>query len=416
MDEIKDNLFVLTSVGQLRNICGFIDQYHAAENAAVVFYTVRNLGVVSNIKKELQGGYFKDVQYVRLPEKLLDESKSKSKVLYQRLENLIRDNGEKYKTKNLFLCMPNAHYSFLEKICKKNNISVNLIEEGLATYRIFLKEKDEKNHKIGAKDLRANVKRIFRSLYKVFASLIELFINLISLITRINILYYIRKLIDKPKKYKYGLISDFDSVYVCYPELMKSLNKHASNVQELKFNYKDEDIKFTSDEDEENILFINQKYGVRYKEHFPIVFSILQDMGGVKKVYFKFHPKEDPETFMEIFDEAKEKFPELEIITLDELSHVPAENLLNTNNITKIIALTSSSLFFSKKVKEDIETISIAEEYKKRCIQFGVIERRMTAFLDDYDNLMRLFPVEQFKSDKDTNSLSKLLEEENGAG
>ena len=416
-ESIKGNMFILTGVGQLRNIYGFIDQYNATDNIAVVFYTIQNLNVVNNIKSNMEEGYFTDIQYVQLPIKLLEEEKSKSKTVYNILENLVKHNKQEHNINNLFLCNADNYYVFFEKICKKNSVSINLLEEGLTTYRVYLEKNDQKYYKVRVKDLTKNLKKIFKRLYKVFEpiikfikSVVELFINIISFITRINLMYYIKNLRNKFRKYKYGLISKFDHIYVCYPKLMKVLNKDTKDVSKLKFNYKNENYKFVSDDDTENVLFINQKYGVRYKEHFLIVLSILQDM-GIKKIYFKFHPREKTKDFQETFNNAKEKFPEIEIITLKKLNHVPVENLINTNKITKIIALTSSSLFYSKLTKKDIETISIAKEYKKRCIQLGVIPKRMQTFLKDYDNLNRLFHSKQFEYNEITNSLSDIDKE-----
>lgn len=415
-ESIKGNMFILTGVGQLRNIYGFIDQYNATDNIAVVFYTIQNLNVVNNIKSNMEEGYFKDVQYVQLPIKLLQEEKSKSKKIYNIFEELIKSNIEENNIKNLFLCMANDHYSLFEKICRKRNVSINLLEEGLATYRIFLEENNKKYYKVGIKDLAKNLKKVWKKLYKVFEpiikllkAIVELIINLISFITRINWIYYINHVRNKIKKYKYSLISKFDNVYVCYPKLMKKLNKDTTNVKKLRFNYKDEKYKFTSGKDTENVLFINQKFGVRYKEHFVIVFSILKDM-GIKKVYIKFHPKEKTKDkdFIEIFEDAKAKFPEIEVITLNKLSHVPVENLINTNKITKLVGLTTSSLFYSKFVKKDLETISIAEEYEKRCVQLGVIKKRMKMFNQDFESFQRLFHVQQFDYQGVTNSLSDI--------
>ena len=237
----------------------------------------------------------------------------------------------------------------------------------------------------------------------VLKAIIDFFIMLISFIVRKNLSYSFDNFINKLRKYKYGVLTRIDNIYVCYPELIKKLNRKTKNVYHLDFNFKDENFIFTSPEDKENILFINQKYGIRYKEHFPIIFSIFKDM-GIKKVYIKFHPREDTESFKEIFETTKSLYPDIEVITLDDFTHIPVENLINSNRITKIIALTSSSLFYSKLVNKDVKTISIAEEYRKRCVKTGVIDKRMKVFLHDYDMIDKLFKIEQFEYNEDKNS------------
>ena len=403
MDNIDRNLFILTGVGQLRNITGFINQYNATNNFAIILYTEKNLDIVNNIQKAIEDAQFCEVQFVKLPNKLLDEKKEKSILIYNILMQQINKNIETNNIKNLFLCSFSNYYVFFEKIIRNKKVTINLLEEGLTTYRVYQEEIDKKNCKIKLTDILNKIKNIFKKFYIIIRpivlflkAIIELLITILSFICRINFIYYIRKAKKKMSKYKYGVIEKFDNTYVCYPELIKKLNKNIGQVHKLNLNYKDENVKFTSNDDKENVLFINQKYGIKYKDHFPIIFSIFRDM-GLKKVYIKFHPKEEMENFKEIFEEAKAQYPEIEIITLNEYNHIPVENLINSNNITKIIALTSSSLFYSKLVNDKLEVISIAEEYRKRCIKKAVSNKRMKAFLKDYEMMDRLFKIKQFE-------------------
>ena len=407
------NLFVLTGVGQLRNIMGFIKQYNATNNIAIILYTQRNLDIVANIEKQLDSKQFVSVQLVKLPNRLLEEERKKSIEIYNTLKEVVQQNIETYKINNLFLCSLSNYYSFFKDIIKGRGISINLLEEGLTTYRVYQEDNDQKEYKVSAKDVLSKIKKVFKKLYIIIKPIIvfikailELIITIFSFIFRKNIIYYIRKAIRKNKKYKYGLIEQFDDTYVCYPELIEKLNPKIGQVHKLDFNYNNEEVIFTSKEDKENILFINQKYGIRYKEHFPIIFSILQDM-GIRKIYMKFHPKEEMENFKEIFDETKAQYPDIEVITLNDYSHIPVENLINANNITEIIALTSSSLFYSKLVNDKIKIISIAEEYKNRCEKIGIPKKRLKAFLKDYEMISRLFPIEQYICDREQNDLSE---------
>lgn len=401
MKSIENNLFFLTGVGQLRNISGFIKEYNATNNVAVILYTQQNLNVVNHIKENMDESLFLEIQYVKLPVKLLEEKKSKSKIIYQTLEKTINHNIEKYHIKNVFLCSSSNYYSFIEQITK-NKTSLNLLEEGLTTYRVYQENNDERQKKYTLGDVFSVIKKVLKRLYIIFKpviklikSIIELVVVIISFITRINFIYYIKKFLNKSKKYKYGLITEFDNAYVCYPELLQKLNPKNKNVEKLQLNFENENVIFTNKQDKENILFINQKYGLRYKEHFDIIFSIFRDM-GIKKIYMKFHPKEDFDDFRDIYEESKSLYPDLQIITLENCEHIPVENLINRNNITKIVALTSSSLFYSKLVKEDIDVISIAEEYKKRWEDIALTAKEMQTFLHDYEMLDKLFNVEQY--------------------
>ena len=395
-NDIRGNLFFLTGVGQLRNIKGFINQYNAKNNIAVILYTEQNLDVVDNIKKSIDKKMFDDVQFIKLPNKVLIEKKEKSKEIYTLLENSINENKEKYNVRNLFLCSFTNYYIFFKTIIKDKEMAINLLEEGLSTYRLYLEDSEEKRRKISLQDILKDFKKMIKKFIAFIKSIIVFLITILSFICRVNLLYYLKELRRKINKCKYGLIHKFDNVYVCYPELIEKINSNIGPVKKLDFNYKDENVKFTSDQDKENVLFINQKYGIKYKDHFPIIFSILRDM-GIKKVYFKFHPREQIENFEKIFDDAKKEYPELEIITINQTNHIPVENLINNNKITKIIALTSSSLFYSKLVKNDIRAISIAEEYKNRCIANEIPENRMKTFLEDYEMIDRIFGVEQYK-------------------
>lgn len=406
------NLFVLTGVGQLRNIMGFIKQYNATNNVIVMLYTEKNLDVRNNVERQIDHSKFLDIQFVQFPTKWTEEKRTKSKEMYKILKKVLERNIDEFNINNLFICLGSGHYKFFKRIAK-NKVTINLLEEGLATYRVYQEDNDQKEYKVSAKDVLSKIKKVFKKLYIIIKPIIvfikailELIITIFSFIFRKNIIYYIRKAIRKNKKYKYGLIEQFDDTYVCYPELIEKLNPKIGQVHKLDFNYNNEEVIFTSKEDKENILFINQKYGIRYKEHFPIIFSILQDM-GIRKIYMKFHPKEEMENFKEIFDETKAQYPDIEVITLNDYSHIPVENLINANNITEIIALTSSSLFYSKLVNDKIKIISIAEEYKNRCEKIGIPKKRMKAFLKDYEMISRLFPIEQYICDREQNDLSE---------
>ena len=88
------NLFVLTGVGQLRNIMGFIKQYNATNNIAIILYTQRNLDIVANIEKQLDSKQFVSVQLVKLPNRLLEEERKKSIEIYNTLKEVVQQNIE----------------------------------------------------------------------------------------------------------------------------------------------------------------------------------------------------------------------------------------------------------------------------------------------------------------------------------
>lgn len=394
---MQSNLYVITGVGQMRNVCGYIEQYGAVDNYAVVLYTPINYAVVQNLRDSGIDDKFKSVYYLELPERFSEEQLVKSVKIYHRFDNMLKTMKRKYEIQNLFLCMPTGHYSFMGGLAKKYKLSINLLEEGLATYRVFVQEQDAKQKVISPSDIKWRLSVILQPVKIVLRYIVDILllpVDCISMLSKKDLSYYIKRFIKKCFRYKYGIIEKFDHTYVCFPDKLDPSFLKKNDVEKLNFNYTNDPWRFT-DGDEDNVLFVNQQY-IGYKKHFQAVFSIFRDM-GLKKVYIKFHPKEDLNSFRDILNDYIRMYRDIEIIPLMEGANIPVENLLVTNKISKVIGLSSSTLFFAPIVKPDIETVCIADEYYRRCLEDGVSEKQLEMFYQDKTMIERIFDVDRIE-------------------
>ena len=391
---IENNLFVITGIGQLRNIHGFIDEYQAKNNMLIVLYTERNMSVVKNINSNLIPGVFREVFFLKQPDAPLKRTHKKAKVIYNLYEEQIKRMQNEYGMQNLFLCNRDNYYYFFRRLSKKYHLTLNMLEEGLTTYRLFQEEWEAKHYSVTGADFKHELNEIRLHAKLLIKAVARLLCNIVGLVTHIDMVRQVKQLIAKISKYNYGIIEKFNNYYVCYPEIIQRFYPKEKNIYPLKFAHDTSDIQFVDDLNEENVLFVNQRYGVDYKSHFKIIFSILHNL-GLHKVYIKFHPRENKQTVSEIVDYYQQIFKDMKICIVDNAESVPVEDLLVANSIDKIIALTSSSLFYSKLVKPDIEAFSIAEAYTQRCQLLDMPGTKMKMFLQDYHNIQAIFEPKQ---------------------
>ncbi len=393
---IEHNLFVITGVGQLRNIYGFISEYHAVDNMLIVLYTEQNVSVVKNIQSNVVDGVFREIYYLKQPLKTLNWTRQKGKTIWKAYDEQINRLKEAYGLQNLFLCNRDNYYYFFKRLTHKYGLSLNMLEEGLTTYRLFQEEWDAHHTQTSGEDLKRELKNMSKALKNFGKAFVKFFCNLFSLIFHRDLLRDLKQLAARANRYRYGIIYKFDNYYVCYPEIVQKYRPKEKTIYPLTFRTEQSEIQFVDDLNEENILFVNQKYGINYSDHFRIIFTLLYNY-GIKKIYIKFHPREDKEAVFSMVDLYRPMFPGMEIRLVENADSIPVEDLLVSNNIKKVIALTSSSLFYAKLIKPDIETYSIAQEYAALCDKIEIPSRKQKTFLTDYQNIDRIFQPKQLE-------------------
>jgi hypothetical protein len=391
---METNLFVITRLGQLRNVQGYINQFKTKRNLLILLYTPDAFELVENIDRNIDSSLFREIIHFELPLRPLGVNKKKCKNLYENLTETLYKLNKRYNIKKFFLCNTDNFYIYFEKVATKIHADIILLEEGLTTYRMFAKDRGKV---FTFRNVKSAFKIVLRNFRKFFVSLIALLLKFFSWILKIDIFNFIKhKRI--PRDYRYGNIEHFKEAYVCFPEKMKSLTtkNQIGKIKKLHF--------FTNKNLNENVLsnlennmtlFVNQRY-VPYDLHFNIVFEIFEK-ANIKKFFIKFHPKESKKIYWSHLKKAIQNYPQLDIRILRGFDHIPAEDLMITGKIKKIVGITTSTLIYSKLIDPNIKVLSIADSYKELCLstKYNVDARKMNLFLRDYKAFKEIFDVKQ---------------------
>jgi hypothetical protein len=142
-------------------------------------------------------------------------------------------------------------------------------------------------------------------------------------------------------------------------------------------------------------LFVNQRY-IPYDMHFNIIFEIMERV-GINKFFIKFHPKESRSMYLPYLIKAMEEHSNLDVKILEGLDHIPAEDLMTTGKINRLVGITTSTLIYSQLIDPKIEVLSIADSYKELCLskKYNVDARKMDLFLRDYKAFKEVFDIKQ---------------------
>lgn len=318
---------------------------------------------------------------------------------------------EKYEFNNLFLCNADKWYSYYEKVKKDEGLSfkINLLEEGLTTYIVSADPEYQadptipisiKDIKKSFKDIKKAIKKLFNSIKTLIVKIIVLFLNLISIVFRTNLTKKIKDFIlskTMDDKYKFSYIKHFDEAFVCFPEKLMQNNFSIDKVEKLNFKFNDiSKNKYVEQLDTNYTLFINQKY-INYRQHFEILFKIFTEM-NLKDVYIKLHPKEDKNVVTKNINACLEEYPNLNVKIIHNLDSTPIEDIIYNCKFKKIVGLTSSALLYCNELIKDIDIISVAEEYRRMCLdeENNVNKRELKLFEKEYRNFLKISNVKQF--------------------
>lgn len=391
---MNTNIFVVTRLGQLRNVHGLIKQLDLKENVLLIFYTEDNMDNLDSLRKNIYKNDFKKTIYLKLPYRPLSTTLSKCKKIYEDLQRTFTQIMKDREGGNLFLANIDNFYKYFERIAEQKKLKLILFEEGLTTYRVF---DPTLSREFTRRDVYSSLKRVLKYAKKTFVAIVMSILYFLSWLTKRNIFDYIKS-IRIPKKYRYGHIDHFDEAYVCFPNKLRAMGGEGriGKIKKLDFFVDSSDIqKLTKDFPENSVLLINQRY-IPYDIHFNIIFDILERQGE-KNVIIKFHPKEEQKMYAVHLEEAIKKHPKLKVKSLYGYDHVPVENLIPSGKFKRVYSITSSSLLYIKLIDPKMEVISIGKSYKELCLssKYNVDAGFMNLFNRDYDAFDKLFDLKQ---------------------
>ncbi len=387
----KRNLFVATRLGQVRFETIFIKEHNlpAQENDLVIMVTKNDLALLENIQINVSENIFGRVSVAILPN--FPTSRRGAWRHFGVYKAMKKSLG------NLYASLPNVeialhlhhvdtYYPFFERILNELDLrllSKTILEEGLSSYKratdqVFDVYGHEKTYRISKRDARKNLRSIQASLskntvvcfvkdiFRLLATLIFLIADCISLLTGWNAQRALCSVKDAllPHRVTYGIVNEFDYGYLCFPEKVENLTAFTiKDVRKLPYPTPDALPNDITEHLSElpTTIFAGQRYGDA-RVFYDALFRVFSEM-EIESLYFKVHPRENPEQVESYILRAKSRYPNLSVVLDDSLSSIPIEDLLATGHFSKLIALTSSCLLYASLIAPNVESISIGKYF-----------------------------------------------------
>lgn len=370
-----EHLFVITHLGQLKQMEALIVRQNLISNGLIVLYTTANFVVPQTVHDKVTKSLFDFVVFVEIPFKINQINYFKLKTVYETYVLLLNAN----KPKSLYLNSFEGHYAILINIAKKQGVKNVLVEEGTATYKLLSQPatnvdcKDEINFEflktkfmstIGQTELfKRAVKQ--KKYTKDFLFQSKQFYQSLILDEKIQ-----GKLIERfgrgaIKSYKKPFLQ-FDEIYASFPNLIEQsflakevrlFNIYESIDAETLALAKE----VVSDYDitDKDALYLSQRYTIDPIQYVNVITPILLRVArDSRRIFIKLHPKESNKVH-QAFKNITNAFPDK--LVLIEDNRFLVEPVIKVSNIQKVIGLTSTALVYAPLVSNGTQSISVAQ-------------------------------------------------------
>lgn len=364
---IKNNIFVISTLGQLNQIKKILNRDNA-NHVLVISYGNKNL--TNSIIVGLG-----DLDYTIIT--ISNEMKNEDyKILF--------DNYKKFFEKfnyitDIYICSFEGHYNYINVINKKLKCNLHLVEEGSGTYNL-LKDSSIKNNLIFLKVKKKGIKDWIR--------LINI---LIPKQKKSKILYKLLFFAPLYIRERFNIIKEYNSVNLTFPYKVKEVF-HSEKYNEIFDNniFTNQNEPLVIKEIESNaIIFVNQSFNIPNELHVSIVLEVLDSVFHEKKIYIKFHPKDSDVLKSEFRKQIN--INKLEYSLLEFEHEIPFEDILLKSNINTLVGISSTALIYSKKYKTNIKCISIGEQYFSKIINVDDIALKDKYFIRYTIDVLRVF-------------------------
>lgn len=314
------NLFIVSHLGQLKQVDSLIKIEGLKNNSLVILYTNRNKVMPEIIKSQACKDIFNSIQLFRIPNSPNKFTFKKSHWFVNNYSTLIK----KESPSTCFVLSFENHYSILISILNKKNIKVNLVDEGTGTYKKIKKTLIQKAPRSGITYIDAII-----DFHRPAIKFNELFVSFPSLID---------------KAFRYKKINQFflHSGGV-------TINNRISNLVK-KYNITQNDI-----------IYVNQRYNFDISFFCSFIIETLRKISTStdSRIFLKLHPKDTSDVMRIMNDHIENDHLSDKLIMISE-SDFLIEPTISIVKPKAIIGLTSTSLIYSTLVHNSIKPISIA--------------------------------------------------------
>ncbi|MEA3315924.1 MAG: alpha-2,8-polysialyltransferase family protein [Campylobacterota bacterium] len=359
------NLFIISHLGQLHQVESLIEIEKLEECFLVILWTKKNIKMPKLVQNSINKNLISNSMLLLLPNSP-NNYKLKSLRLMQNNYNKLIDT---VNPQNLYMLSFENHYVLLSDYAKKNNIPINLIDEGTGSY----KSREQSEYKV-----RTNL------LKKILG-------NFLGLSAVEN--WY----------------TEYDKVYASFPELLKGTFKANEYIKfsahSGKFNL---DIKTKKLIDyygitNNDFLYVNQRYAIKDKDFVEAIIEILNKISIYQnsKVFIKMHPK-DTDSIKNAFIQEIKSFKNIIFIKENEFLIEPTIQAVNPKGV---IGLTSTSLVYAPLVSPNTKVYSIKPWFTNLVPMIGN-EKGIEIINDHFDILKQFKHVVYIESENSLDSIN----------
>lgn len=318
------NIFIISTLGQLKKTESFIRKFNKRNNCLIVFATQKNTQMPKIILEQVEKKLFSSTELLIIPSYPNTFSWKKIVWFYHVYSYIVSASN----ARDAYFMSYECHYSIFISLFKNNNIRCSLIEEGTATYK------------------------------KKYQSMIA---GLNLYIPYLNVL----------KSFYYPSLS-FERVYCSFPNLLKNKFQAKLFVEYTNISSTKLPSNFTAVIDnyhlsKNDIIYVNQKYAINqvlFAKNLISILLRLQKAQGAR-VFIKLHPNEPVKNISvisKVINESKCK----DVILISEPDFM-IEPIIKKFKIKTLIGLTSSSLVYSSLISNKCQAYSIAPLILELC-------------------------------------------------
>lgn len=313
------NLFILSHLGQLHQIEALIDTEQLENCFLVILWTKKNIRMPKLIQDMINKDLISNSMLLLLPNSPNNYNIKSLRIMqnnYKKLINII-------KPQTLYMLSFENHYVLLSNYATEKNVTLNLIDEGTATY----KTREQSEYRV-----KTNVyKKILLKMFKL---------NVIE-----------------------NWHTKYEKIYASFPELLKNTFEANEYIKFSahcgKFNLNNETkilIKHYGITNND-FLYVNQRYAIKDKDFVDAIITILDKISIYKnaKVFIKMHPK-DSDSIKNAFIKKLKNYKNVIFIKENEFLIEPTIQAVNPKGV---IGLTSTSLVYASLVSPNTKVYSI---------------------------------------------------------
>lgn len=370
-----DNLFVISNLGQLNHIKALISYYDFHNCGVIVLFTLANLEVPKDIQNSLSDSVFRHSFFLEIPRSPNRINLAMTKRLYEKYSFYL----SKFRASRLFILSFQYHYALLGQIADDMGTEINLVEEGLGTYRLVNPEERKLEKDFTFEVVKRSAKKtltktqIFKFIYSKYKPFKELALQTKSFVKDV---YESPELqaqfikVNKNKKLQAILspYTTFNSTYTSFPYIAENIFEAQDNKFYPVFaRPEEEDVENALevikayDISNKDYIYVSQKFSIDSDEYVHIVEKVFNKIleNNEGKIFIKTHPKRESQATLSAFEELEQIYKG-KVYLIRESSFL-IEEVVRQSNVRGVIGITSSALVYAAIVSSECKSYSLAK-------------------------------------------------------